>query len=293
MPSGIIYADDYSYTLQPGDTIECIVTAIEYDTDADVYVSYEVEDEDLIDCEWGDWDENYEELPLYITAGEHCGSTTLTVYLCTEDDDEVLDYDTVYVTVACGEILTDESYLDIGLGETAVLSMTAYSFDDRAVKIRYDLDDETLADCEWGTWDGDLITLTVHGLAAGSCPIRLSLIDTDTNETIASESVTLYVNAGALLCDNDSVMLAPGESVTVSITGYSYTPDQATTVVLDEVPSDVYTYELKSLGGNDYEVTITAKEEGFDYILVSLLDEDGEELNYGFIDVYVSADGKD
>ena len=60
--------------------------------------------------------------------------------------------------------------------------------------------------------------------------------------------------------------LAPGESVTVSITGYSYTPGQATTVVLDEVPSDVYTYELKSLGGNDYEVTITAKEEGFDEI---------------------------
>ena len=35
-----------------------------------------------------------------------------------------------------------------------------------------------------------------------------------------------------------------------------------------------------------------AKEEGFDYILVSLLDEDGNELNYGFIDVYVSADGE-
>ena len=292
LPSGILFPDTDYLALAPGESVESVITAVKYDTEELLSVSYEVEDEELIACEWGEWGENDDTVSLYITAGERCGSTTITVFLYTVDSEELLDSDTIYVSVANGEILTDDMYFDVGLSQISVLSMTAYSFSGEPVKMRYELEDDTLAVCEWGTWDGDLITLTAEGLAPGACRLYLYLVSGDTNEVLAQTSVLLSVVAGALQLETDSVFLAPGESRTVGIVGFGYLPDVKTEVLLDEVPSDVYSDTLEFLGGIDYEVTITAKEEGCDFIYVSLVDEDGVELNYAWIDVYVNADGR-
>ena len=78
---------------------------------------------------------------------------------------------------------------------------------------------------------------------------------------------------------------------TVGVTAVSFIPDLAPRILVDETPSDVFSVAWEAVSDTEVRLTITAEEEGYDWVYISIVDEDGNELNYGWIDVYCSMDG--
>lgn len=291
MPSGLIYPDQNYVTLKPGETIESVITAIKYDTEELLTVQYEIEDEDVVSCEWDSWDADDTEVTLHLTAGDKCGSTTVWIYLLTSDSEELLDTDYIYVTVAGGSIEPEYFNFDVGIGQTGTINITAYSYSGDSIKMRYELENPDIASCKWGSWSGDTIPLTIEGIESGETYVSLYMLDSATDEIIAEEVFYLNIVKGSISIDCDSVYLAPGEEATVTITSGSYIPDAMPRILVEEDESDVMRYTWESVSETEAVVTITALEEGYDWIYITLEDEDGNEWNWGFIDVYVNMDG--
>ena len=293
LPSGIIYPDMNTVELRRGETVSSVVTALKYDTEELLTVRYEIDDEDLLTCSWEPWTADDTEVTLNITAGETCGSTTVWIYLLTSESEEMLDYDYVYVTIADGYVEADASYYDVGFCQTVEVPVYAESYSGESVKVRFNVPEEyeDLVSCHWGDWDGDVIPLFVEGLEAGDTPIDLYLLDAETEEILAESSFYVYVVGAGFQIGEDTLFLAPGDSETVNVKALSYIPDQAMRLVVDEAESDVFEFTYEAVSDMEINVTITAVEEGFDWIYLSIVDEDGEEINFGWIDIYCNMDG--
>lgn len=293
LPSGIIYPDSNSVELRRGETVASVVTALKYDTDELLTVRYEIDDEDLLSCSWEPWSEDDTEVTLNITAGETCGSTTVWIYLLTSESEELLDYDYIYVTIADGYVYTDASYYDVGFCQTVEVPISAESYSGESIKVRFEVPEEyeDLIDCHWGDWDGTRIPLYVEGLEEGDTPVSIYLLDAETDEVLAESSFYVYVVGAGFQIGEDTVFLAPGDSETVNVKAISYIPDQALRLLVDETESDVFKFTYEAVSDMEINVTITAVEEGFDWIYLSVVNEDGEEVNYGWIDVYCNMDG--
>ena len=291
MPSGLIYPKDGYITLRPGETVESVITALKYDTDELLSVSYEIEDESLLSCDWDSWGENDTEVTLHITAGDVCGSTTVWLYLYTADSGELLDTDYIYVSIANGKVEPEKDYIDVGLGQSASMLINTAVYSGENVKIRYESEDEDIVKCTWGSWSGDQIPLMLEGLETGSTLITLQLLSADTDAVLAEGAFMAYVVSGGLTVENDMLFLAPGESAAVGVTAVSYVPGLLPRIMVDETPSDVFSVQWEAVSDTEARVTVTAEKEGYDWVYIYLMDEDGNELNYGWIDVYCSTDG--
>jgi S1-C subfamily serine protease len=292
MPSGLLYPDSNSVKLRPGETIESVITALKYDTDELLTVSYEIEDESLLSCEWDSWGEDDTEVTLHLIAGEACGTTTVWLYLYTDESEELLDSDYIVVTISDGYVQAESDYIDIGDSQTGSMLITAASYSGESVKVRYELEDEDIVNCSWGSWSGDQIPLMIEAVDTGSTFVTLQLLRAATDEVIAEGYFMISVVPATLEVGNDLLFLAPGKSETVGVTAVSFVPDLTPRILVDETPSDVFSVSWEAVSDTEVRITITAEHEGYDWVYISLVDEDGNELNYGWIDVYCNMDGR-
>ena len=300
MASGIVYPETRYVTLQPGESVTNVITALKYDTEERLTVEYEIEDRSIVSCSWDGWSESDTEVTLHLTAGDTFGSTYVYIYLYTADSEELLDYDYIYVEVAGGTIATDKDYVELELtGDPndpngyGIVWVDTHCFDSRSYSLRYTGYDESLINCQWGTWettsDGHRIPLYLAANASGSTEIQLEMFDYETKEVLASTSVYVTVIGGYLSISSYYVSLLPGESATVTISGEAADPGTVAYIATDEYPSEVIDWDRGALSGNPATLTITAKDIGSDYIIITLLDENGAVLCSDYIDVDVNS----
>ena len=291
--SGIVYPSSRYVTLQPGETVDNVITAKKYDTDELLTVRYEIEDESVVSCEWDGWGPEDTEVTLYLTAGSGFGSTVVYIYLYTADSEELLDYDYIYVDVAGGTITPNKDYVEIELNDYGIVWIDTRCFDSRTYNVNYSDYNPGLLNYEWGEWEdtdeGHRIPLYMAAIASGSTELRLDMVDYETKEVLATTSVSVTVIGGYLSISDYFLYMLPGETATVTISGEAVAPGQQLVITSDEYPSDVIDWDRGVLSGNPATLTVTAKDIGSDYIIISLLDENGAELNYDYIDVYVEA----
>ena len=290
--SGYIYPETYYVSLAPGETFTDVITAIRENTDERLHVSSYVDDPSIVSLSWGDWPYESTTLDLYLTAGSTLGRTTVTIYLETAESETFLDYCTITVEVVGGYVEPELDYLELGVDGSASIRVAANTYDGRGYKVRVDDYNEDIVEFAWGDWDGVLIPLNVHALACGETYVSLYLIDSASGDVLAENGFYLSVYGGTLEISEYEIMLAPGESRTVTITGAALDPNVKTVITADEWSSDVIDWQRGTLGSGTVSLKITALAEGNDCVLVTLLDEEGQELNYAFIDVYVSMDGQ-
>ncbi len=303
MPGGNIFTDTSIVTLRPGETYDVEVTATKYNTDALLSVTaYYMSDDDyepteysdLVSITWGEWAADSDHFTMHITAKDKFGTTTLILVLETQDGD-YLDVTYLTVTVTGGEITMESEWLTVNVGGSETILITAVTNDSRSKVVQAFIDDKTIVSCSWGDWtDGNrVVPLTVNGLALGSTFITLKLVDSDNRDIVLAEAtLNVTVVAGMLVIEEPVVVMAPGESRTVQITGTPNDPSVHATIVTDQFDSDVIDWQRGSLGSGTVQLTITALAEGWDCIYIMLQDDEGNVLADGFIDVYVTMDGK-
>ena len=293
LPSGLIFPDQDYVELSPGESFESVITALKYDTDEELSIEYEIDDPELLSCAWTPFGPEDTEVTLTITAGDTCGNTTIWLYLYTADSEELLDYDSINVRVAGGYVTPEYSYIDVGVCQTDSMPVTAATFDGTGCKLRFEIDEggEDYLSCHWGDWDGDRIPLFIEGLALGDTAITVYLLDAETEEILATGEFYVYVVAAGIDVGEDMLFLPPGGSETVRVAVVNYTPDLEMRILVDESPSDVFSLSWEAVSDSEVLVTVTAEQEGYDWVYLSVVDENGEEVNYGWIDVYCSMDG--
>ena len=293
IPSGIVYPAQRSVTLRPGETIDEVITAIKYDTEELLTVVYEIEDESIVTCSWEGWSSGDTEVTLHLTAGNTFGTTTVSIYLYTKDSGELLDYDYIYVTVAGGELTLSKTETEIDLNGYDVVWITTHCFDSRTYKLRYSDPSSGMLNLSWGDWSDDAagkkIGLYMAALSAGSTELTIEMFDADTGETLATAIVHVHVVGGRLTISETDLVMRPGETYTVTITGEPVVPGVVTNLYADEWPSDAIDWKRGLLGSGTVECTVTAKGSGWDCINISLADAAGNILADGWIDVYVQA----
>ena len=291
--SGIVYPETRYVVLQPGESVANVITALKYDTEELLTVEYEIEDEDIVSCSWDGWGPEDTEVTLHLTAGDVFGGTYVYIYLYTTDSEELLDYDYIYVEVAGGTITVNKDSLDMELNDYDIIWVNTHCFDSREYNVRATGYDSALFNCAWGTWEttdgGHRIPLYLAALSSGSTELRLEMFDYETKEILATTSVYVTVIGGYLTLSDSFISLLPGESATVTVSGVAVDPNAVTYITTDEYPSDVIDWERGALSGNPATFTITAKDIGSDYIIITLLDQNGAILSTDYIDVYVDS----
>ncbi len=304
MPGGNIYTDYTLLTLRPGETFDVVVTATKYNTDALLNVNYYfIDDEDsepttqsdLVRLESDTWYADSDHYTLHITALDKFGTTTLALVLSTQDNDEFLDVAYLTLTVSGGELTLASESMTVDVGGSGTMEMTAVTNDGRMKQVRYFIEDSSIVSCSWGEWtNGNRdIALTVNGLACGSTSVTLKLVDADNWDIVLAEAVFFVtVVDGKLVIDKPEIVMAPGESATVTITGTPNDPGVHATIHADEWGSDVIDWQRGALGSGTVQLTVTALAEGWDCIYITLEDDEGTVLADGWIDVYVTMDGK-
>ena len=183
--------------------------------------------------------------------------------------------------------------MEIELNDYGIVWIDTRCFDSRTYNVSYSDYNPGLLNYEWGEWEdtdeGHRIPLYMAAIASGSTELRLDMVDYETKEVLATTSVSVTVIGGYLSISDYFLYMLPGETATVTISGEAVAPGQQLVITSDEYPSEVMDWDRGVLSGNPATLTVTAKDIGSDYIIISLLDENGAELNYDYIDVYVEA----
>ena len=302
MPGGLIYTDVDELIMRPGETVDVVVTAQKYNTDALLTVipyfwgdddDEPVRSSDLVTLSYESWAADSDHYTMHVTANESFGSTTLILSLETKDGD-FLNYTAIYVSVLGGEVTPEVEELTLDVGASSTILIAARADDGRSVKVRHDAGDSGVISCVWGDWNEaqDHISLTVNGLACGSYYLTLSLIDAKTEAVLATNYLMVTVVGGKLTISDPEIMMAPGESKTVTIAGVPNDPSVQAFIYTDECESSIIDWQRGQLGTGTVQVTVKALAEGWDCIYVTLEDNDGNVLVDGWIDVYVNMDGR-
>ena len=192
MPTGTLELESYYVSMNINSSFVDNIRAMEFDCDEDTYISYEVDNADLISCEWGSW--NGDDIPLYIYSKGSYGTTTVWIYYYTESD-VILAGDYIIVDV-CGGYLSPSDYADydisIDVGVTYSVPVTAYGYDGQDVYVYAYPDDAGIVELSFGDWNGSELPLFVKGVGAGETYINLELYEYGTDKYLATDF--LYVN---------------------------------------------------------------------------------------------------
>lgn len=127
------------------------------------YIHFSIDDPDIIECEWGEWDGNV--IPLTITPIT-AGSTTIRITTDGCSDELVIN---VTVLEEAKEITTDTDYLECSDSET--INITDENDDDSCY---YEIGDTSIIECEWGEWNGYTAPLTIKPKKIGSTTITIT-----------------------------------------------------------------------------------------------------------------------
>ena len=174
-----IYVSSYYVIIPPdGNTV---LEVYESTGDPDVTLRYEVDDENLVECEWGEWiDDNTCELNVRALAE---GSTIIRFYLLDSNED-IICTDYIYVDVTDKyedvELVSDPQMLTLKNGSTETLTFTE-GMENGGEYLVYSFNSANI-ECEWGEWiDDSKIELFVTGINPGTDVITISLFDDNDN----------------------------------------------------------------------------------------------------------------
>ena len=278
-PSGILSLSDYKLNLALDQEATVRVNAVEKNCTG-VSVKYSIVDESVVQCTWGSWHGDDIDLNL---KGLSIGSTEITVYFLISESQLVLDTKTLVVTVgptAGGpraegvEFSVERSALAVSLFGSGSLNVHAFggALDDEST-ISYYVDDPSILTCEWSAWNGDEIILYVSPLAAGTTKVTI-VYHLDDGTLLAQETVTVSVIFGTVTVSEDELGMAPGESVTLTVTLSSDSPNPLT------VEYNIYGDDCVSCAWGSWQddactvctLTVTALKAGEADVEISLLD---------------------
>ena len=232
-PSGILTLADNKLSLELEEEGIIRVNAVEKNCTG-VSVKYSIGDDSVVRCSWGAW--NGDDIDLHL-KGVGIGSTEVTVYFIISETQLVLDTKTLVVTVGPDtgthspdgvEFSVDRSELSISLFGSGSFTVNAFggAKDDEST-ISYYVDDPSILTCDWSAWNGNEIILYVSPVSAGTTDITI-VYHLDDGTLLAQETVTVSVIYGAVTVSEDELGMAPGESVTLTITLVSDSPNLLT-----------------------------------------------------------------
>ena len=281
---------DVGYAEVPlGGTLTVNVSGTPVREGAAVYIATDEAESSVIDWQRGKLDGN----PATITiTGLSVGTDYIFVTLC-DADGNTLCSTWIDVDVLAGSVTAETDELALRKGETATVWFDTAVHDGRQVKYSVDTYDYDCISCNVGSADASgRIPVAVTGLDYGSAYVSLAMYDAETGARIAADGFYLDILGGALSFSEKELMLAPGESKTVTITGTPFDSAEAVYIETDQFPSDTIDWQRGKLEGNPAQLTITAKAEGYDLIVVSLYNASDKRIAEEIIDVYVNMDGK-
>ena len=226
-PSGTLTLSGSKLTLGLGETGSITVTAIEQNCEETVSVRYVIADDEIVSCSWGGWvgdDNTLNITPLKI------GNTDVTVYFLISGTETVLDVKTLSVTVTADgssqisddstEFSVDTSTVNVSLfgsGTVWVHAYTDYIGDpDHHVYVTSYTGDSSIAECSWGSWEGNDIPLYITPLASGTTEITL-VYHLEDETVLAQEIVTVNVIFGSLTVSETELGMAVGDTVTLTV----------------------------------------------------------------------------
>ena len=226
-PSGTLTLSGSKLTLGLGETGSITVTAIEQNCEETVSVRYVIADDEIVSCSWGGWvgdDNTLNITPLKI------GNTDVTVYFLISGTETVLDVKTLSVTVTAdgsSQISDDSTEFSVdtptvnvslfGSGTVWVHAYTDYIADpDHHVYVTSYTGDSSIAECSWGSWEGNDIPLYITPLASGTTEITL-VYHLEDETVLAQEIVTVNVIFGSLTVSETELGMAVGDTVTLTV----------------------------------------------------------------------------
>ncbi len=161
-----------------------------------IHLGYYLDDaaKKIISCSWGEW--YGEDIALYLSPVS-VGTAEVSVYLYTADE-EILDEQTVFVSVCKGSISLSKTELVIDEGASDTVTVTA-DLDDPifdTFTVEYCVYDHNIASCTWGEWsDGKTIPLTVTGVTNGTTAVEVRVLN-ERKQCIVYDIIYVTVAAG-------------------------------------------------------------------------------------------------
>ena len=171
---------------------EIHVHAVYEPDDEHTYVSWYAEDPNLLNGEWGEWDEN-NDTTLYISPVS-AGSTELTVAYC-HDDGTLLAMQTIQVNIFYAALEVSEDEIGLAVDEDIEITVTIRSDNPGLHTLRYEIYGEDVVSCTWGAWNEDGIScpLILTALQPGEADVEIRLLDKDTKQFLFSVSIPVFV----------------------------------------------------------------------------------------------------
>ena len=301
-PSGTLTLSQSRLNLGLGETGSVTVTAVEQNCEETVSVRFVIGDDEVISCSWGGWvgdDNTLNVTPLKI------GNTDVTVYFLISGTDTILDVKTLSVTVTADgsntidddttifELSSDTVFVSLfGQGEVGVHAYTDYIGDpDHQVYVTYYIDDSSIVECSWGSWDGNDISLYINPLISGSTEITL-VYHLEDETVLAQETLTVYVVFASLSVSEDELGMAVGETVTLEVSAVSEGADLLELYYVWELYGDeILTVEWGEMheDGNTIDLIITANAPGEADLALSVTDEN-DTMILDYISIPVSVE---
>ena len=286
-PSGILTLSESKMSLALEKTGVVHVNAVEKNCTG-VSVRYSIGDDEVVRCSWGSW--SGDNIDLYLEAAG-IGTTEVTVYFLISESQTVLDTKTIVVTVGPAsdapvpegvEFSVDRPSLAVSLFGSGSFSIhaSAGALDEEST-ISYYVEDPSILTCEWSAWNGDDIILYVNPVSAGSTEITI-VYHLDDGTLLAQETVTVSVIYGVVTVSEDEMGLDPGESVTLTVTLSSDSPNPLT------LQYDVYGDDCVTCAWGSWQdaactvctLTVTAVKSGEADLEISLLDKTSDLFLY-------------
>jgi hypothetical protein len=260
-------------------------------TDGDfATLSYDVSDPGVIECEWGDWEDNYN-VPLTISSLKK-GSAYITLSLLDENHSVLLSKRvdvSVVENVFSGRVSLSATEVHLGVGDST--SVTVWENEAGTGSVHWANEDFNIASCEWGTWGENSIPLHIYGQSAGITTIWVDMMAD--GEYVGSETISVTVGSGAspagdmiVLPEYDDISLALNSGTDLSV--YVDAPNAANVYYDVSDPSMLQCEWGEWEDDYNLPLTIYTLQRGTAVITVSLLDENDNVLKSSDVKVTVT-----
>jgi hypothetical protein len=193
--AGMLILDEYEVVLDLNIGYEYPIYATAHGPNGQsIHLGYFIEDQTVVSCSWGEW--YGDDIALFISPVS-VGTAEISVYLYS-DEEEILDEQTLLVSVCEGSIELSEYLITVDEGASAEITVTAGLVDPMfdTFTVEYYIYDPSVVNCSWGKWQDDkTIPLTVTALAPGETTVEVRVLN-ERKQCIVYEMLEVTVAAG-------------------------------------------------------------------------------------------------
>ncbi len=230
-----------------------------------------------------------------IEGGENLNLAVPVTKLANYEKGELVPLSDTY-TMASGYVCPDTYTVKLGPGASADVIITAIEYNcDEDTSLYYEIDDESLISCSWGTWVDDYetvpLTVTSNG-AYGETTVWLYYY-TDSGTLLSYDRFTVRVSPGRLVAEEDYTELRLGESGEVWFDVEAFTADSYKLIYYpstDDILSLTWGKWSDSVRIPLNMTALKCNVDDYYYVTVDLVDADTEEV-WDSVDVYVDVCG--